>query len=78
MSRPTEFFLLLGRRQSTWTIPELIIPDESKRAEKMLELTLSQVFSGLEESKKNDKLTLESILGCFHGLDERQIVLALS
>jgi hypothetical protein len=31
----------------------------------------SQVFSGLDESKA-DKLTLESILGCFHSLDESQ------
>jgi hypothetical protein len=31
----------------------------------------SQVFSGLDESKA-DKLTLEPILGCFYGLDERQ------
>jgi hypothetical protein len=29
----------------------------------------SQVFSGLDKSKA-DKLTLESILGCFHSLDE--------
>jgi hypothetical protein len=34
-------------------------PDESKRAEKMLELTLSQVFSGLDESKKAKKPTLD-------------------
>jgi hypothetical protein len=32
--------------------------DESKRAKKMLELSLSQVFSGLDECKKADKLTL--------------------
>jgi hypothetical protein len=32
--------------------------DESKRAEKMLELTLSQVFLGLDESKNTEKLTL--------------------
>jgi hypothetical protein len=32
--------------------------DESKRAEKMLELALSQVFLGLDESKKADKPTL--------------------
>jgi hypothetical protein len=31
----------------------------------------SQVFSGLDESKA-DKLTLEPILGCFHGMDESQ------
>jgi hypothetical protein len=31
----------------------------------------SQVFSGLDESKA-DKLTLEPILGCFHGLGESQ------
>jgi hypothetical protein len=31
----------------------------------------SQVFSGLDESKA-DKLTLEPILGCFHGLEESQ------
>jgi hypothetical protein len=30
-------------------------PGESKRAEKMLELTLSQVFLGLDESKKTKK-----------------------
>jgi hypothetical protein len=44
--------------------------DESKRAEKMLELVI-QVFSGLDKSKA-DKLTLEPILGCFHSLDESQ------
>jgi hypothetical protein len=33
--------------------------------------SLSQVFSGLDKSKA-DKLTLEPILGCFHGLDESQ------
>jgi hypothetical protein len=33
-------------------IPELFNPDESKRAEKMLELALSHVFSGLDESKR--------------------------
>jgi hypothetical protein len=38
VTSPTEFFLLLDRRQNTWTIPELINPDESKRAKKMLEL----------------------------------------
>jgi hypothetical protein len=59
MSSSTKFFLLLDRRQNTWTIPELINPDESKRAKKMLELTLSQVFSGLDESKKADKPTLD-------------------
>jgi hypothetical protein len=37
----------------------LFNPDESKRAEKMLELALSQVLSGLDESKKADKLTLD-------------------
>jgi hypothetical protein len=45
-------------------------PNESKRAEKMLELT-SPVFSGLDESKA-DKLTLEPILDCFYSLDESQ------
>jgi hypothetical protein len=59
LSRPTEFFLLLGIRQNTWTIPELFNPDESKRAEKILELTLSQVFLGLDESKKADKPILD-------------------
>jgi hypothetical protein len=39
--------------------PELIISDESKRAKNMLELTLFQVFSGLDESKKADKPTLD-------------------
>jgi hypothetical protein len=34
MSSSTEFFLLLDRRQNTWTILELINPDESKRADK--------------------------------------------
>jgi hypothetical protein len=33
--------------------------------------SLSQVFSGLDESKA-DRQTLEPILGCFHGLDENQ------
>jgi hypothetical protein len=32
---------------------------KSKRAEKMLELTLSQVFLGLDESKKAKKPTLD-------------------
>jgi hypothetical protein len=44
MDRPTEFFLFLGRRQNTWTIPELIISDESKRGEKMLELAYPKSF----------------------------------
>jgi hypothetical protein len=34
-------------------------PDESKRAKKMLEFALSQVFLGLDESKKADKPTLD-------------------
>jgi hypothetical protein len=38
--------------RSTKSIPELFNPDESKRAEKMLELALSQVFLGLDESKR--------------------------
>jgi hypothetical protein len=58
MSSSTEFFLLLDRRQKTWTILELINPDESKRAKKTLELALSQVVLGLDESKKVDKPTL--------------------
>jgi hypothetical protein len=37
----------------------LFNPDESKRAEKMLELALSQVFLGLDESKKGGKPTLD-------------------
>jgi hypothetical protein len=41
------------------SIPELFSPDESKRAEKKLELTLSQAFLGLDESKKADKPTLD-------------------
>jgi hypothetical protein len=59
LSRPTDFFLLLDRRQNTWTIPELINPDESKRAEKILDLALSHAFSGLDESKKADNQTLD-------------------
>jgi type IV secretory pathway TraG/TraD family ATPase VirD4 len=59
LSRPTEFFLLLDIRQKTWTILEFINPNESKRAKKMLELALSQVFSGLDESKKSDKPKLD-------------------
>jgi hypothetical protein len=51
--------LLLDGRQNTWTIPELINPDKSKRAKKMLKLALSQVFLGLNESKKADKPTLD-------------------
>jgi hypothetical protein len=43
-------------------------PDESKRAEKMLELVIPSLL-GLDVSKA-DKLTLEPILGCFHSLDE--------
>jgi hypothetical protein len=39
--------------------PELFSqPDKSKRAKKMLELTLSQVFSDLDESKKAEKPNL--------------------
>jgi hypothetical protein len=34
---PTEFFLLLDRRQNTWTISELINPNKSKTAKKMLD-----------------------------------------
>jgi hypothetical protein len=34
------------------SIPELFNPNESKRAEKMLELALSQVFSDLDKSKR--------------------------
>jgi hypothetical protein len=45
--------------RSTEPILELFNPDESKRAEKMLELALSQVFLGLDESKKADKPTLD-------------------
>jgi hypothetical protein len=37
----------------------LFNPDQSTRAERMLELALSQVFSGLDESKKADKPTLD-------------------
>jgi hypothetical protein len=49
---------------------------ESKKAKKMLELAIPS-FLGLDESKA-DKLTLKSILGCFHSLDESQRELALS
>jgi hypothetical protein len=52
-------------------------PDESKRAKKMFELAIPSLFR-LDESKKTDKPILEPILGCFHGLDESQRVLALS
>jgi hypothetical protein len=58
MSNSTEF-LLLDRRQNTWIIPKLINLDESKTTKKILELALSQVFSGLDESKKADKPTLD-------------------
>jgi hypothetical protein len=58
LSRPTEF-LLLGRRQNIWTISELFNPDESKRAKKMLELALSQVFSGLDENLTDLAPTLD-------------------
>jgi hypothetical protein len=52
-----------SQRRSTYL--ELFLqPDESKRAEKMLELAIPKSFSGLDESKA-DKPTLESILGCF-------------
>jgi hypothetical protein len=37
----------------------LFNPDESKRAEKMLELAPYQAFSGLDESKKAKKPTLD-------------------
>jgi hypothetical protein len=40
--------------------PELFSqPDESKRVEKMLELTLSQVFSGLDENPTNLAPTID-------------------
>jgi hypothetical protein len=42
----------------------------------MLKLAIPSLFR-LDESKA-DKLTLETILGCFHDLDESQKVLALS
>jgi hypothetical protein len=45
--------------RSTKPIPELFRLDESKRAEKKIELALSQAFSGLDESKKADKPTLD-------------------
>jgi hypothetical protein len=45
--------------RSTKPISELFSPDESKGAEKKLEIVLSQAFSGLEESKKADKPTLD-------------------
>jgi hypothetical protein len=45
--------------RSTKPISELFNSDESKRAEKKLELALSQAFSGLDESKKVDKPTLD-------------------
>jgi hypothetical protein len=45
-------------------------PDESKRAEKMLELAIPNLFS-LDKSKA-DKLTLEPILGYSHSMDESQ------
>jgi hypothetical protein len=35
--------------------PELFNSDESKKAEKKLELALSQVFSGLDESSPTGK-----------------------
>jgi hypothetical protein len=57
--------------------PELFSqPDKSKRAKKMLELAILSLL-GLDESKAN-KLTLEPILSCFHGLDESQIAFTLS
>jgi hypothetical protein len=65
---PTEFFLLLYRRQNTWAILELINPDESKRAKKMLELAIPSLFS--LDKRKARKLTLEPTLGCFHNLNE--------
>jgi hypothetical protein len=37
----------------------LFNPDKSKKAEKMLEFALSQVFSSLDESKKANKPTLD-------------------
>jgi hypothetical protein len=57
--------------ESQWCLPDPELfsqPDESKRAEKMLELAIPSFFR-LDESKA-DKLTLEPILGCFHSLDE--------
>jgi predicted transcriptional regulator len=59
-----------SRRRSTY--PGLFLQlDERKRAEKMLELAIPEPFLGLDESKA-DRPTLETILGCFHGLDESQ------
>jgi hypothetical protein len=47
------------RTDSARPIPELFSPDESKRAERKLELTLFQACSGLDESKKADKPILD-------------------
>jgi hypothetical protein len=52
-------FMAWIRPDSARPILELFNLDESKRAEKMLEITLSQVFSGLDESKKGGKPTLD-------------------
>jgi hypothetical protein len=50
---------------------ELAIPS-------LFQASQSQVFLGLDKSHKADKLTLEPILGYFHGLNESHKVLALS
>jgi hypothetical protein len=41
------------------TLELAIHKSRSKKAKKTLELTLSQVFSGLDKSKKAEKLTLD-------------------
>jgi hypothetical protein len=45
--------------RSTKTIPELFSSDESKRAKMKVELAPFQAFSGLNESKKAEKPTLD-------------------
>jgi hypothetical protein len=53
-------FHSLDESQRRSTDPELFSQsDESKRAKKMLELTLSQVLLGLDESKQAEKPTLD-------------------
>jgi hypothetical protein len=64
-------FYSLDESQRCLPYPKLFSqPDESKRVEKMLELAILSLFR-IDKSKAN-RLTLGTILDCFHSLDESQ------
>jgi hypothetical protein len=65
------YFHSLDKSQRFLSYPELFSQsDESKRVEKMLELVILSLFQAW--MRKADKVTLKSILGCFHSRDESQ------